>query len=127
MTKVEVEALERLIVQLSAMYSEISQLARKVPNDALNKFKLKLINKLLSAGNLVLLGKYRPFDDFDNFDEDDLPTNSDVAVILTQYIKQAERYRSDNIQLHGGSWVYKIDGQPSSVKTRRPTLTGERE
>ena len=42
----EVEVLEKLIGQLKGLHAEISQLARKSPNDGLNPFKLKLITKL---------------------------------------------------------------------------------
>ncbi|MGB7045863.1 MAG: hypothetical protein WBD65_13440, partial [Methylocella sp.] len=78
-TKEDVEALERLIGQLQGLHAEISQLARKAPNDAVNAFKLKLINKVITAGNVVLGENYRPFTEFDEFDADDVPTNSDVT------------------------------------------------
>ena len=50
-TKEDVENLEKLIGQLNGLHSEISQLAKKSPNDGLNIFKLKLVNKVLSSGN----------------------------------------------------------------------------
>lgn len=53
---------------------------KKNPNDAVNKFKLKFVNKLLSQSNDYLADKYKPFDDFDSFDEDDIPQNSDVVL-----------------------------------------------
>ena len=96
-TKEDVENLEKLIGQLQGLHSEISQLAKKSPNDGLKLFKLKLVNKILKSGNDILTGRYVPFDDFRQFDEDQLPTNSDVTMILSQYMEQAERFRSDNM------------------------------
>lgn len=120
----DVEALERLIVQLEAMHAEISQLAKKSPNDAVNKFKLNLINKILADGNSVLGENYRPFNDFEQFDQDDVPTNSDVTLILSQYMQQTERFRSDNVKHHGTSWTYIVDGKPSGIRAVPPSTIG---
>jgi hypothetical protein len=124
-TNDEVEALERLIVQLSGLHAEISQLAKKSPNDALNAFKLKLVNKVIAAGNAILPNGYRPFEDFEQFDTDDMPTNSDVTMILTQYMEQSERYRSDNVMRDDDyEWVYKVNGRASKIKAAEPTKVG---
>jgi hypothetical protein len=125
--KEDVEALEKLIGQIHGLHAEISQLAKKSPNDGLNKFKLKLVNKVIASGNDLLRGRYRPFDDFDQFDEDDLPTNSDVTMILSQYIEQTERFRSDNVAWDDESykWFYVVDGELSSIEGAKPTKVGE--
>src|SRR5665647_1731775 len=121
-TSKDVEALERLIGQLKGLHVEISQLAKKSSNDALNRFKLNLVNKVLAAGNDILKDSYRPFTDFQEFDSDDLPTNSDVTMILAQYMEQAERFRSDNVVLHTyNDWRYKINGKASTVEAAPPT------
>lgn len=120
----EVEALVRLIGQLDGMYAEVSQLAKKSPNDAVNAFKIKLVNKLLAAANGVLGDTYRPFAEFNQFDADDVPSNSDVTVILKQYVVQVEAYRSDNVTIHDYKWVYRVGGEPSAIKTQKPTLVG---
>jgi hypothetical protein len=111
----EVETLERLIGQLDGLHAEISQLAKKSPNDALNVFKLRLVNKVIAAGNKVLPKGYRPFEDFEQFDSDDMPTNSDVTIILTQYMEQSERYRSDNVMYEDYKWRYKVNGRASDI------------
>ena len=123
-SKEDVEALEKLIGQLQGLHSEISQLAKKSPNDGLNKFKLKLVNKVISKGNELLQGRYRPFDDFEQFEEDNLPTNSDVTLIIAQYMEQTERYRSDNVIFHGSRHRYVIDGVPSDLTAKMPTKVG---
>lgn len=119
-TDADAEKLEKLLRQLHGLHSEISLLAKKSPNDAVNAFKLKFINKVLQAGNEVLGDNYKPFADFSLFDLDDLPSNSDVTVVLTQYIQEAEGYKSDNVAYHGGIWVYKVNGSPSKIETSRP-------
>jgi len=125
-TAEDVEALERLVGQLEALHSEISQLAKKTPNDAVNAFKLNLINKVLDAGNSVLTNSYRPFAEFELFNVDDVPTNSDVTMILAQYMEQAERFRSDNVRFSQHNWVYVLDGQPSTIRAAAPTKIGSK-
>ena len=120
----DIDELERLIVQLQGLHDEISQLAKKSPNDALNPFKLKLVNKILEVGNTVLINGYRPFSDFAQFDSDDMPTNSDVTMIISQYIQQAERFRSDNVVKHDYKWVYVLSGKPSDIPALEPTRVG---
>ncbi|MDF0659278.1 MULTISPECIES: hypothetical protein [unclassified Rhizobium] len=120
----EVEALEKLIGQLEGLHSEISQLAKKSPNDGLNKFKLKLVNKVIADGNALLQGRYRPFDDFELFEEDDLPTNSDVTMIISQYIEQSERFRSDNVLFDRSRYWYSINGAISDIPAKTPTRVG---
>ena len=122
--KGDVEKLEKLIGQLQGLHSEISQLAKKSPNDALNVFKLKLVNKVIASGNTLLKGRYRPFDDFEQFDQDDLPTNSDVTMILTQYMEQTERFRSDHVIYDQYKWRYVVDGEPSDFEAGKPTRVG---
>ena len=80
----QVQRVEKMDVQMQALHTEIGALSKKTPNDAVNKFKLTLINGLLQAGNDLLKGEYKPLAGFDQFDEDDVPTNSDIAVVLAQ-------------------------------------------
>ena len=106
---------------MKALHSEISVLSKKSPSDAVNAFKLKLINKCLAAGNDVLGADYKPFDDFDAFDSEDMPSNSDVTMVIAQYLEEAERYRSDNVTVAHGYYYYKINGEKSSVRSAPPT------
>lgn len=123
-TNEDVERLEKLIGQIQGLHSEISQLAKKSPNDGLNLFKLKFVNKVLQSGNAVLVGRYMPFDDFRQFEESELPTNSDVTMILAQYMEQAERIRSDHVVYHKNKWHYVLNGAPSDIVGRAPTKVG---
>lgn len=126
-TSADVDALERLIVQLKGLHDEISQLAKKSPNDGLNKFKLKLVNSVIASANKILPSGYKPFSDFTEFVEDDVPSNSDVTLVVTQYIEQVERFRSDHVTYHDYSWVYFLDGKPSKIRAKPATLIGAKE
>ncbi len=43
---------------------QIGTLAKKSPNDGLNKFKLKFVNTSLGQANVLLGNEYKPFDEF---------------------------------------------------------------
>jgi hypothetical protein len=75
----DVEKLEKISGQLQAAHTEISTLAKKALSDSVNAFKLKMINKIIRESNNVLGEKYKPFEEFDEFEDDDLPSNSDVT------------------------------------------------
>ena len=126
-TEDEVEKLEKIIGQIQGAHAEISILAKKSPADSLNAFKLTLINNVIKVSNEVLGEKYKPFDHFDQFEPDDLPSNSDVTMILAQYMEEAERYRSDNVvyQKFVG-WVYKVDGKASDIQSGPPSKIGKK-
>jgi hypothetical protein len=109
------------------LHAEVTALAKKSPNDALNAFKLKLVNNVIEVGNQVLGQKYRPFPDFEKFDSDDMPSTSDVAMILGQYMEEAERYRSDSVLWHHGYWVYIVGDEPSDIRSGAPSKIGRKQ
>jgi hypothetical protein len=123
----EVEKLEKIIGQLKSAHAEVSILGKKSPADSLNAFKLTLINNVIKASNEVLGAKYKPFDHFEQFSDEDLPSNSDVTMILAQYMEEAERYRSDNVVYKTGlGWAYKVDGRPSNIASGSPSKIGKK-
>lgn len=129
MTKQEVDTFEKLQAQLEGLHTEVSALSKKSQNDALNKFKLKFINQILSEANKLLNSKYKPFSDFDLFDENDMPTNSDAAMMLTQYLNCFEKLRSDNIKKEDKfphHWYWVVDGKLSTIRTVTPKIIKEK-
>lgn len=122
----DIEKLEKVIGQLLATHSEISILAKKSPSDTLNAFKLKMINRVIESSNSVLGKKYKPFEDFEKFEDEDLPSNSDVTMILAQYMEEAERYRSDNVMQEYGSWYYVVNGKVSEIRSGPPSKVGRK-
>ncbi|MGA7779948.1 MAG: hypothetical protein WCA85_19845 [Paraburkholderia sp.] len=122
-TEADVKNLEKLIGQLQSLHSEISQLTKKSSNDGLNTFKLKIVNSVLAETGEVI-DDYKPLKDFNGFDEDALPTNSDVTMILGLYMEQIERFRSDSVVYSSSTWQYVVGGKPSGIRASMPTRVG---
>ena len=76
---------EKASKQLTSLSREIGELSKKKPDGPINKFKLGFINKLLGDVN-PFLGDQKPFSEFTLFDEDSLPTNSDVKLMISLYL-----------------------------------------
>lgn len=110
MNSADVDRFEKLAGQVLGLYEEMSILSKKSPNDAVNKFKLKFINRQLIESNNLLGEHYRPFDDFEEFDEDAIPQNSDVVFILSQYLQCMEKLRGDHVVARSGIWYWKVEG-----------------
>ena len=120
-TEDDVKELEKLVGQLKAHHSELIQLGKKSPSDAVNPFKLRFVNKTLELAQKVLGEEYLPFEDFLVFDSDGVPSTSDATMILAQYLEAAERYRSDNVVYAHGKYYYSIGGETSTVRSAPPT------
>lgn len=128
MTKEDVNKFEKVQSQIEGLILEVTNLAKKSPNDAVNKFKLKFINEILIEANWILGKNYKPLSSFEKFDEDDLPSNSDVSFILSQYLSCFEKLRADNIyrkQEYDGNryfyeWYWVVGNQNSTIKTAPP-------
>ena len=129
MKRGELDTFEKLVGQLSSLYDELAILSKKDPTDAVNKFKLRFVNNLLSQANQFLGKEYIPFRDFEQFDEDEVPQNSDVVFIVSQYLQCFEKLRADNVQRIFSTWYWMIEpeeGEEASedgfvhVETVRP-------
>jgi len=122
MTANMVEVFEKLEVQISDLYKEMSALSKKSPNEKINKFKLGFVNQLLSVSNGLLKENFKPLDNFDLFDEDDVPSNSDVVMVISQYISCLQKFKYDNVkQQKGGVWYWQVnDDDP--IRTSRPEM-----
>jgi hypothetical protein len=94
----QIENFEKVLAQLEGQHSEIGMLSKNKPSDAVSAFKLKFINRVLEEANKILGERYKPFHDFYIFDdEEDLPKNSDVTFMISQYLGCMENLRVDNI------------------------------
>jgi len=128
MKKEDIDKFEKTQTQLEGLFEEISILAKKSPNDGVNKFKLKFINEILLAGNRILGKNYKPLDSFEQFNDEELPSNSDVTFILSQYLNCFEKLRADNIHSqtirigHTATtqWYWSIENDKSNIKTAAP-------
>jgi hypothetical protein len=122
MTVKDVCLFETICSQIRDLRQDVEALAKSKPDNPVNKFKLGLINEKLGQANDILGPQFRPFKDFTLFDVDDLPSNSDVMVALSQYLNALENFRSANIHKarSGVNWIWKTtDG--TQVRTTIPT------
>lgn len=119
-TRAQVDELEKLTGQLDKLHIELSALSKKSPNDAVNKFKLKFVNTILTECNSLLGKNYKPFAEFDIFNPDDVPSNSDVTFIASQYMSALEKFRSDSIKMAHGSWQYDMKDNDGTIRTAPP-------
>ena len=65
-----------------------------------------------------ILGSMKPFDEFSEFDLEDIPNNGDVAMILGQYISCLEELRKNNVHISSGRWYWNVDGDENSQEIR---------
>lgn len=115
-----IESFLKVQSQMEEMYNEVSVLSKKSQNDALNEFKLSFVNNLLQEANRILEEKYKPFKDFGIFDKEKIPTNSDVVMVLSQYLTCLENMRIDNIFGNVKGWFWVVDEKEKPIKTNRP-------
>ncbi len=83
---------EDLMPLLEAMANEFREAARKKPDAALNKKKVCIVNRLL-VDVLKLLDDEPQRRYLDMLDEDDLPQNSDVSLMIGQIIAAMEAFK----------------------------------
>lgn len=91
-TQEAVTQYELLCPLLSGIYGELQELSKKKPDTPLNNFKVKSINRVLEQIK-ELLKEENMYPFLDVLDMDDMPTNSDVVLILSQYIKSMDIFR----------------------------------
>ncbi len=118
----DVDFFEKVQAQLGQLHKEMSALAKSKADNPVNKFKLKLMNQKLAEANTILVGGFAPFEDFETFPEEDLPSNSDVVMVLSQYLECLEGWRSANVVYNPSDyeWYWKTDDR-SSIKSRQPS------
>jgi hypothetical protein len=86
---------------LEAMYAEFKEFSRKKPDGAVSKAKIKVVNRRLEKCRTVLQDEL--FIEYLNPpDEDDVPQNSDVVLMLSQYVAAMKQFRSSYYRRDGG-------------------------
>lgn len=90
---------------LQHAFSEVKEFSKKKQEEQLNLNKVKTINRLLEKAKELL--KNEPTIEFlDLLNEDDLPSNSDAVLTMSQFIAAMNKFHSDHY--HVNSWD--IDG-----------------
>lgn len=75
---------DALLPLLTAMFNEFKELSKKKPEAILTKRKVELVNRLLK--DVIAILDDEPSRAYlDLLDEDDIPQNSDVLLMLSQF------------------------------------------
>jgi hypothetical protein len=106
----DVHFFEKIKAQLHQLHNEVSVLSKSKADNPINKFKLGFINEKLGEANTILTGEFKPFKEFTLFNADELPTNSDVVMVLSQYLDCLEAWRSAHVfHLPGRGYLWHTD------------------
>lgn len=105
------EMLEKL---LTSIYEEMKEFSKKKPDEPLNKFKVKNVNRVLEQVKEIM--KDEPTNEFlDLLDDDTLPSNSDSILIIGQFNAAMAQYRSKyfrNSQFGIGKNIWSTQEKP---------------
>lgn len=94
-TEEQAAAYDRLVPLLEAAHREMTELSKKKQDGVVNNLKIKVINRLLTELSAVL--KDDPSHGFvDMLDEETLPQNSDVVLVLSQWQAALSQYKARN-------------------------------
>jgi hypothetical protein len=101
---------DALLPLVRAMFREFQELSKKKPDGVLNKRKAEIVNRLMREVIEIVEGEPTRAH-LDLLDEDDLPQNSDVVLMLGQAVAAMEafkgKYHRYVASMHGHAWVTK--------------------
>ena len=117
--KTDVQLFEKVSEQLKKLRDDFGALAKSKPDAPLNVLKVGFVNEKLAEANRLLTGAHKPFEKFERFDIDALPSNSDAQLVLSQYLACLEGWRSANVVRSGYDWVWNVSGE--EVKAAAPS------
>lgn len=94
---------------LKSAFDEIKELSKKKQDEPLNLNKVKWINRLLGKAKEVL--KEEPTIEYlDLLNEDDLPSNSDAVLMMSQFISAMDKFKSDHYYYDNLKYAWDNDG-----------------
>lgn len=83
-TEEQIQNYSLLREMLLAQKREFAPLSSKKPNENLNKMKIKMVNRVLVPLKQILEHE-ESYKFLDTLQEDDMPTNSDTVLIISQF------------------------------------------
>ena len=106
-TDEEAATYDRLFPMLMAAHREMSELSKKKQDGVVNSLKIRNINRLLTELRKLLV-KDPSLEFVELLDEDTLPQNSDVVLLLSQWQAALQQYQQshsvwDEME-HGNRW-----------------------
>ncbi|MET7940662.1 hypothetical protein [Streptomyces sp. NPDC005302] len=94
-SEAQAETYDRLVPMLTAAHREMSELSKKKQDGIVNALKIRNINRLLDE-LVKVLGDDPSRDFLEKLDEDTLPQNSDVVLLLSQWQAALEQFRKQH-------------------------------
>ena len=111
LTEEQVKKFTMIFPMLESMRNEMKALSSKKQDGALNNLKVKMINRLIGTAR-ELLASEPTLEYLEELDEDMLPHNSDVVLILCQYIEALRQLKSKNQVYSSHEWIWKTQENP---------------
>ncbi len=91
-TEAEVDKFNMLENLIESIYDEMKEFCKKKPDEPLNKFKVKNVNRVLRQVKDIMQND--PTIEFlDVLDEDTLPSNSDTILVLAQFKASMQQFK----------------------------------
>jgi hypothetical protein len=91
-TEAQIEEFKMLTELLESIYNEMKEFSKKKPDEPLNSFKVKNVNRVLVKVKDIL--KNEPTSIFlDVLDDETLPTNSDAILVIGQFQASMDRFK----------------------------------
>lgn len=110
-TDSQVEQFLLLKPMLDSLLNEMRELSKKKQDGALNKLKVKMINRVLSDIKNVV-SKEATHEYLDLLDDETLPNNSDAVLILGQYEAAMKLFEDAHYRSDGARWRWITKERP---------------
>ena len=107
----QVKKYTMIFPMLESMRDEMKVLSSKKQDGVLNSLKVKMLNRVIGTARELLVSE-PTLEYLEELDEDMLPQNSDVVLILCQYIEALSQLRSKNQVYVNYNWVWKTQENP---------------
>lgn len=105
-TREKADKHDAIMPMVSAMFREFQELTKKKPEATLNENKVRIVNRLLREVMVVIDGE--PTQSYiEALDEEGLPQNSDVLLMLGQAVAAMEAFKEKYygyVQSRGNVW-----------------------
>ena len=100
---------------VTGLYDEMKDLTKKSSKETLNEFKIKSLNRVLKP--LKELLKDQPTAMFlDLLEDDSLPTNSDVVIVLSQYLSAMNKYEERYFKVDPGTFMKRWNTKENPIE-----------
>lgn len=100
-SKEQIELYYTIEPLLTSTFNEVKEFSKKKQDDPLNIKKVRMINRILEKAKEVLKNESTVVF-LDLLDEDELPSNSDAVLTMSQFIAAMNKFYKDHFHL--GTW-----------------------